>query len=108
MNILINWDWCNQKGVLSTIDIIRNILQIIRFIVPIGLIVMTSVDIFKKVINPDDKDGQKKILNRIIAGVIVFFVPLMIRFVLTIVEKGGKTVDHNNTNCLWRLIYPNE
>ena len=55
---------------------------------PIGLIIMTSLDIAKKVLNPDEKEGQKKIMHRVIAGLIVFFVPLFIRVVLRIVDIG--------------------
>ena len=105
MYILFNW--CDQQGVTKIISIINSLLNIVRYIVPIGLIVMTTIDIFKKVINPDDKDGQKKILNRIIAGLIVFFVPTMIRFVLKVARVGGENFGGSSSNslhCLWELV----
>ena len=43
--------WLNQNGVKNVVDMIYRILDIIRIVVPIGLIVMTSFDISKKVIN---------------------------------------------------------
>ncbi len=56
----MNFNWLAQEGVLNAIDLIYKVLKIVRIIVPIGLIAMTTMDITKKVINPEDKDGQKK------------------------------------------------
>jgi len=102
MNIL--FDWCSQEGTIKIFEIISYILKLVRFIVPIGLVVMTTIDIFKKVINPDDKDGQKKILTRIIVGLIVFFVPLVVRFIVTLAEKGGADYNETSLSCLQRLF----
>ena len=108
MNIL--FDWCNSGdgGISKIASLIGTIVNIVRFIVPIGLVVMTTIDIFKKVINPDEKDGQKKILTRIISGLIVFFVPLMMRFIITLadqgVESGGSKVDSSSLECFKKLL----
>ncbi len=93
--------WCGDPGVKSVISMIKTLLSVIRWVVPIGLIFMTGLDIFKKVLNPDDKDGQKKILNRLIAAIIVFFVPLLVRFVLKLVSVGG---GNNNISSCWESI----
>ncbi len=103
MNILFSW--CDPNGgLVKAISVTRTIIEVVRFAVPIGLIIMTSLDIFKKVINPDDKDGQKKILNRIIAGLIVFMVPIMVRFILKLADVGGKPVSGSGLYCLWELV----
>ena len=86
MNIL--FEWCSQGGVQRVMGMIKTIINIIRWVVPIGLVVMTSLDVVKKVINPDDKDGQKKIMHRVIAAVVVFFIPLFIRFTLGLIDIG--------------------
>ena len=102
MNILINW--CGDAGVNNIIRIIRTLIDIVRFAVPIGLVIMTSVDIFKKVLNPDDKDGQKTIINRIIAGLLVFFIPMIIKFGVKVLEDAsGKTLVDRGS-CFWGLI----
>lgn len=82
MNIVFSW--LEQPGVVKVIEFIYNFVKVIRIIVPIGLIVMTTLDIIKKVINPNEKDGQKKIMIRVIAAVIVFFIPLFIQFIFKI------------------------
>lgn len=86
MYILFNW--CSQPGVKTVFSLIKTAFTIIRWVVPIGLIIMTSLDLFNKVLDPDNKDAQKKILNRIIAAVIVFFVPTIVNLVLRLVDVG--------------------
>ena len=83
--------WCNEEGVRQTFHLIKSILEVLRIVVPIGLIVMTTLDITKKVINPDDKDGQKKIMTRAIAAIIVFFIPTIIGIVFRLVDIGKGT-----------------
>jgi len=96
MNIL--FEWCAQDGVRKVFNIINTIINIIRWVVPIGLIVMLSMDIFKKVINPDDKEGQKKIIMRVAAAIIVFLIPLIIRIVLGLIDIGsGRTIGSTNS-----------
>ena len=101
---MILFDWCAQSGVRSVFGLIRNLLNIMSWVVPIGLIIMTSIDIFKKVINPDDKDGQKKIMTRIIAAVIVFCVPIMVRFVLRLIDIGlnNNSASSTSASACWR------
>ena len=84
-------DLLNSSGVQAALKLVDTALSIIRWIVPIGLIFMTALDIAKKVINPDDKDGQKKIMVRIIAAVLVFFAPLLKNIVMDLIDigKGG-------------------
>lgn len=88
MNILFSWDWCSQAGVKGVLDMVRTIVDIIRIIVPIVLILMTSLDIMKKVIDPEDKDGQKKIMIRAIAALIIFLIPVMIRITFKLIDWG--------------------
>lgn len=86
--MFLAYDWCGTPGVQTFIKLIKTAITIIRYAVPIGLVIMTSLDIFHKVLNPDDKDGQKKILNRVVAAVIVFFVPTIVNILFVIIDKG--------------------
>ncbi len=98
------FNWCADKDIIKIFKIAKMFLNAVHIIVPIGLIVMLIVDVFKKVINPDDKDGQKKILNRIIAAVIVFFVPVLVSFVMKLVDigAGNDTNSSVENNSCWR------
>ena len=64
--MLVLFDLCGNENIIHIFAIIKEFLKIIRYVVPIGLVILTTVDIFKKTINPDDKDGQRKIITRII------------------------------------------
>ena len=95
--LLFEWSWCNQSGVQGAFHLIKGILDILRFAVPIGLIIMSTIDVFNKVINPDDKDGQKKLVNRLIAAVIVFLIPTFIKLVFRVIDWGsGVDGSYNN------------
>ena len=96
MNIL--FDWINSPGVQKVIELMKLGMNVIRWVVPIGLIIMTSWDLFTKVLDPDNKDAQKKIMNRAIAAVIVFFVPTIVNLIMRLVDigKGGSSIGSNN------------
>lgn len=88
VDFLINWDWCNRCGVQNVFHMLKEILNIVRIAVPIILVAMTTVDVVKKVINPDEKEGQKTIMNRAIAALIVFLIPTLIRITFKVVDWG--------------------
>lgn len=100
------FDWCGQDEVIKIFHLAKYILTLIRWIVPIGLIVMTSWDLFTKVLNPDNKDAQKKIMNRAVAAVIVFFIPTIVNIVMWIFDQAsdpGKSIQ-GDASCVsaWR------
>ena len=83
--------WCAEPGVQNAFHLVKSILEVLRIVVPIGLIVMTTLDITKKVINPDEKDGQKKLMTRLIAAIVVFFIPTIISIVFRLIDIGKET-----------------
>lgn len=99
MNFLIDFaGWCSgEHSIQNVLHLIKTILDIVRIVVPIALIAMTSLDIAKKVINPDDKDGQKKIMIRAIAALLVFLTPTIISITFKVVDLGTG-VDMNNVD----------
>jgi hypothetical protein len=90
MNFLIDFaGWCSgEHSIQPVLHMVKILIGVIRIVVPIGLIIMTTVDITKKVINPDDKDGQKKIMTRAIAALIVFLIPTFLNFFTWIVDRS--------------------
>ena len=91
---LASFDWCRDgSGIIKAMSFIKAILNIIRILVPIGLVGYTIFEVVKKVINPDDKDFMKHIINRIIAAVVVFFVPLIVSLTLKIIDIGTGNTD---------------
>ena len=88
IDILFEWNWCADSGVKSVFNVIGTFIDVLRYSVPIILIVMTTLDVTKHVINPEEKDGQQKILYRLIAAVLVFFVPVFVKMAFKVIDWG--------------------
>ena len=73
---------CNDYGLVPILDIIRKFFDIFQIIVPILLIIGGTIQLVKLMANPDEKDGTKKITNRLIAAVICFFLPTIVDTVM--------------------------
>ena len=105
MKLNILFYLCDTKGFLQVMNFVKLGLNIIRFIVPIGLLVKTTWDVYKQVINPQEKDGINKIKNRAIAAVIVFLVPTVIDLVLVFI--GSINVNENSLDYTASRCYTN-
>lgn len=82
----------------------RNAINAIKLIVPIILIIMGIIDMFKAAAANDEKvmkDSQTKFIKRIIAAVLVFFVVAIIQFVLRLLSNAaGETGNSQTTNSI--------
>ena len=79
---------CDNAATAETILIIKNILTIIRYVVPVILIVMSMFQIVKNVTS-DSVDNEKmmsSLSKKIIAAVIVFLVPTIVSIAMSIAE----------------------
>lgn len=104
--MIIDFNWFNSQEVNNIIGMIMKILDIVRIVVPIGLIVMTTIDITKNVINPDDKDGQKKIMIRAIASLIIFLSPIIVNLTLNFMGIDTSKLSGINTKVTTRDTSP--
>ena len=95
--MIIDFDWFQQDGVKSVLSMTYTVISIIRIVAPIALVIMTSLDIAKKVINPEEKEGQKKILIRLIAALIIFFIPTFINLVFKIADIEETNIDTSSS-----------
>ena len=80
---------CEIPDVLRVIYFIKILLNIIKFVVPICLIIMVSLDFGKGVISGEKKTGEilKLCSNKLIAAVVIFLIPTIVNFVLGFVDK---------------------
>ena len=92
-------DVCSDLDFLRVIYFVKGSLLIVRALVPIILIVMATIDIYKVVIKTNEKP-TKTILNRFIAAFFVFFVPTFINVVLNSLGQSdiGESVCWINAN----------
>ena len=99
MLITTDFDWCApDSGLIKVFKIVKICLNVIRFVVPIGLIFMSVLDISKNVINSEEKDSMKKIGTRVIAAILVFLIPTVVRIVLGIVDVALGEGSSNDTS----------
>lgn len=100
---------CEDPSVLRIISLIKAIMDILFIVVPIGLIVMLSIDGFKAVMAADESSQKKifsKALTRFAGAVLLFFVPLVVNVVINIID-GSKTISDNITSC-WTRANPDD
>ncbi len=74
---------CN--GLDQVVVIVKFILNIIQWVVPIILIVLGTIDLVRAVIagkEDDIKKHQTTLVKRVIAAVIVFLVPIIVSIIM--------------------------
>ena len=76
---------CENITLLTTILFAKSILNIIFLIIPIVLIVMITIDVVKMVVGKEDdfKKITSLIMKRLIAVIVLFFVPMLVTLLLT-------------------------
>lgn len=90
--LLFDLSGCGPADFLRIIYLFKLILKIAFIIIPIGLIIFITIDLFKNVISNNDKDQQKNltlIIKRIIYAVLVFFVPTIVNLVVSLLSNSG-------------------
>ncbi len=104
----------NPNGVLKAFQIIGYILLIAKLVVPLILIILGSVDFAKAVIASNEKPNKDVIMTlmrRFIAAFIIFFIPTVLNFVLSLVDGAsdavkGDDTSHGFTSCATCLLDP--
>ena len=77
---------------LNVLSLIRQIVKYLQILIPIGLILMGTVDMGKAVIAGDEKkikEAQKPFVKRLVAAVIVFLIPFIVNLVINLVASGA-------------------
>lgn len=88
MNFMVNASDCG--GLLEIVVIIRNVIDIIKIIIPIGLILFGLIDLGKAVIagkEDEMKKAQGTLIKRVLYAVIVFLVVQIVIFATGIVGE---------------------
>lgn len=103
-------DFCSQDGVLITFQVVGYILYIAKYLVPLLLMVLGSIDFAKAVMSNDDKAPQEAAMalaRRIIIAVIIFLIPTILNFLLSLINDASELfTDSDFTNCRVCLLEP--
>ena len=92
---------CNDYSIAIFIAIIKNAITVLQIIVPILLIAMSMVELFKMMTssNPEDKKGIKGLTNKFVAAAIVFFLPILANITISLVGEGVNTKGLDVIKC---------
>lgn len=81
---------------IKIVEVAGRVLSIIKIVVPIILIVMGSIDLTKAIMagkEDEIKQGQAIFIKRSIAAILVFFVPIIVSLLLSVINQ-------DKTSCL--------
>ena len=79
------------QGLGPIVLVIKAVLRLIQFAIPMLLILLGTIDLGKAVISSDDKEvkqAQSRLIKRVIYAVVVFFVSTLVILVMGIVADG--------------------
>lgn len=83
---------CGNPDLMNVLSLIKQIVKYLQILIPIGLILMGTIDMGKAVIAGDEKkikEAQKPFVKRLISAVIVFLIPFIVNMVINLVANGG-------------------
>ena len=88
------------------LNVIKVFLEILRWTVPILLIIFGSIDMFNAITKADDEkviqDSRRKFIKRIIYGIVVFLVPFLVNLVMELIDEGiGNENNDEVTATTW-------
>lgn len=101
-------NFCKEstQGVFTTLGWV---FFIIKILVPILLIVFGSIDFAKAVLASKDdeiKKSMKSLVMRAIAGIIIFFIPTILSFVVELIN-GNDIYEGSFNDCTQCMLNPN-
>ena len=89
--------FCAQSA--SVFQAVGKFLSIIKILIPVLLVVLGAMDILKAVISSDDKaikNSVMTLLKRIVAGILVYFVPVFISGIFSLLPEFRENEDDYN------------
>ncbi len=82
---------CTDYGLLTILDVLKQILDLIQMVVPIILMVALAIQFTQLLVNPDDDKKKKSLLNKFIAALLCFFVPFFVNLAMGMVPDDIET-----------------
>ena len=79
---------CKDYSILGVLQVTKVIFGLIQFVVPIILIVAGTIQFLQLTINPELKDGFRRVLNKFMAAVIIFLLPTLVDVFLTATSEN--------------------
>ena len=93
---------CSNSNVKSAVKIIGIVVAIIRWVAPLIIIVLGIIDFTRVILSDDEKAISKAggaLGRRIIAGIVIFFIPTIMVAILNLLEVSIDITDSNWIGC---------
>ena len=94
-------DFCYKTA--SIWQFVGQLLFILKILIPIAIIILGSIDLGKAVVSSDDKAikaATSKLLKRLVAGICIFFIPVIIKVVFSMIGTISDEVKNDYLNCI--------
>lgn len=92
--------------VISLLSVIKTFLNIVKYIMPIVLIVYCTIDVFKIIISKKDDDVKKyrkNIFDRVIGCIILLLIPTIVFLLLDLLINDNISNVASIKEC-WNLV----
>lgn len=89
---------CSNPGISILLSTARKLLNLIQIIVPIILIISLTITFTQLISNPEEKKIKSKIKNQFLAAAIVFFIPMLINAVMSLLGTSF------SLSACWNMI----
>ncbi len=93
------------QGAMGTVtNAVDTVLTIIRWAIPVVLIILGSIDMFKAMASNDDKkagEAKSTFIRRLIYAVVAFLIPFLVSLAFDVVGgivTGNEDIDRVNSN----------
>ena len=99
---------CKGSNLSFIFNIVGYLISLIKYIIPVVLIVLISIDVFKLIVNPDDKNKastMSKIATRLIYAIILFLVPTLVSLIFKFVAQNTPEGYGGNDNSVPSWLY---
>ena len=90
MNLFQILDLC-EGDILIVISAVKTIFTLIQWAIPLVLIVLGTIDMFKAMASGDEKatkESQKKFVRRLVYALVAFLIPFIVKLTFSLVSKN--------------------
>ena len=87
--------FCDTLLSIRIVYIFKIVLNIIRFVIPIILIIKLTLEAYKNIINSDNKSNfLVNLRTKLIAAIIIFLVPTFINLLFSFIAKTNSSASY--------------
>lgn len=96
INLLISTSNCADYALANILNTVHQVVNMIAIIVPILLIISIIFSLVGFLVNVDQKNKSKKIIQKLAAAIIVFLLPTIVDTTMSLLDYAGGDLESNN------------